>query len=140
MTVIGQVDWAEQLHDAPYIAIILALIPVVIYLFRSRDKLQTRFNKLQTKHTENLVKATSALQGLTAEYLKQAFTDSAAWQDRVKALEALYQKQIHLIKKHTADDAEAAKHIGARLDDLRTEIKESEGRTKERLDLMRQGS
>jgi len=63
------------------VAIVLALATTVVYLFRSRER-------LQHKYAEDMVKATSALQELTAEYLKQAFTDSAAWQDRFKSLES----------------------------------------------------
>ena len=59
---------------------LIAMAITVVYLFRSRDQ-------LQAKYTADLIQATSALQELTAEYLKQAFADSAAWQDRFQSLD-----------------------------------------------------
>jgi len=118
--------WAELLKNAPYIAIIIALGIVAVYLFRRKEK-------LQTKYTEDLIKATSALQELTAEYLKQAFTNSAAWQDRVKSLESLYQQQTELFKLLRDNEAEGSKHIEKRLEALQQEIKESETRIKDHL-------
>lgn len=108
--------WAELLRDSPYIAIILALAITVIYLFRSRDK-------LQAKYADDLVKATGALNELTAEYLKQAFADSAAWQDRVGSLETTF-------RKHSDTD----RRIEDKLADIQAELIGHETRVKEYVD------
>jgi len=93
---------------------------VVIYLFRSKEK-------LQTKYTDDLVKATGALRDLTAEYLKQSFTDSAGWQDRYKGFEDTF-------KKHTSDDAAADMRIEGKLSTITTELDKHETRMKEHVD------
>lgn len=72
--------WIDALSTAPLAAALVALGIVVIYLFRSREK-------LQSKYTEDLVKASQSLQTLTAEYLKQAFSDSASWQGKFSAVD-----------------------------------------------------
>lgn len=105
--------WVRLLEDSPYVAIIIALASVVIYLFRSRDK-------LQTKYTNDLVQAISTLQSLTAEYLKQSFTDSANWQERYSAFEGTF-------KKHVDDDLVAT-------DRILTELEKTEARLKEHFD------
>ena len=74
-------EWSGLLQTAPLVAIVLALATTVVYIFRARERLQQKYN-------EDMVKAMSALQELTAEYLKQAFTDSKAWQERFTTLEA----------------------------------------------------
>jgi len=106
-------EWAGLLRDSPFIAMIIALGITVVYLFRSKDR-------LQTKYTQDLVQATSALQELTSEYLKQAFADSAAWQDRYKALE-------DAITKHTAEDGAHHERLEGKLERI--------DRTVERLSL-----
>ena len=72
--------WIDALSTAPLAAMVVALGIVVLYLFRSREK-------LQVKYTEDLVKASQSLQALTVEYLKQAFSDSAAWQNKFVAVD-----------------------------------------------------
>lgn len=109
--------WAKLLAEAPYIAIILALAAVVVFLFKSRDKLQSKITELQAKHTDDLVRATSALQDLTAEYLKQSFADSAGWQDRYKSFEATF-------KQHSEDDKSADARIEAKLSELDGRVKD----------------
>lgn len=112
--------WAELLKDSPYIAMIIALVSVVVYLFRAKER-------QQVKYTEDLVQATMALQDLTAEYLKRSFDDSVGWQDRYKGFEDTF-------KQHTADDAAAAKSIESKLDGLLIALDKHEDRVKEHVD------
>jgi uncharacterized membrane-anchored protein YhcB (DUF1043 family) len=112
--------WAELLKDSPYIAMIIALAAVVVYLFRGKER-------QQTKYTEDLVKATGALQDLTAEYLKQSFADSAGWQDRYKGFEDTF-------KQHSSEDAAADARIEAKIAEVHTAIDKHETRVKEHVD------
>lgn len=120
--------WASLLEKSPFIAIIIALGIIVVYLFRSRDK-------LQAKYTSDLVQAAQALQELTAEYLKQSFSDSASWQDRFKGLETDLSKQVSEVAgvtKRTENKLEDLRVAMKELTDaLRADIKDSEQRGKE---------
>lgn len=113
--------WVKVLAQTPYIAMILALVSVVVYLFRlykkTRDDSAAKIADLQLKHTNDLVKATGALQDLTAEYLKQSFADSANWQDRYKSFEDLF-------KKHVEDDIASTSRVEKLVEDTEYRIKE----------------
>jgi uncharacterized membrane-anchored protein YhcB (DUF1043 family) len=122
--------WADLLKDSPYIALILGLAIVSAYLFRSRDK-------LQAKYTEDLVKAAQALQELTAEYLKQSFSDSASWQDRFKGIETQLTQHVaemSAFNKRTEDKIEDLRvAIKELADTFRSSLRESEGRMRDDL-------
>jgi hypothetical protein len=113
--------WAELLKDSPYVAIILGLGFAVVYLYRRKEA-------VQAKYTEDLVKATGALQDLTAEYLKQSFADSANWQDRYKSFEDTF-------KQHASEDAVADQRLDSRIAGLQTSLEKHEVRIKEHIDL-----
>ena len=112
--------WASLLEKSPFIAVIIALGIAAVYLFKSRDK-------LQAKYTEDLVQATSSLQELTAEYLKQSFNNQAAWQDRVQTQEFLLQQQALLLQQQI----DATKALESRLASINAEIEKHESRMKE---------
>jgi len=120
--------WADLLSQTPLIAIILALGITVIHLFRSKERLQAKYtedlDRLQAKYAEDLVKATGALHELTAEYLKQAFANSAAWQERIQALDTTF-------KKHVEDAQAADRRFEEKLDGIREEVVAHEVRVRE---------
>jgi hypothetical protein len=116
--------WVEILKEVPYIAMILALGVATVLLYKSREKDRLDREKLQAEYRENLVQATSALNDLASEQLKQAFADSAAWQDRVKGLEDTF-------KAHMQDDLAADGRIEAKLASVLEEFERHEGRMRE---------
>lgn len=96
----GQVsDWADLLTTAPLVAIILALAITVVYLFKSRERLQQEYR-------ESLVEATQALQGLTAEYLEQSYSATSVWQDRLKGVEDRLASCDTKLSDHSQDSKE----------------------------------
>jgi uncharacterized protein HemX len=79
--------WADLLTTAPLVAIIIALGITVVYLFKSRERLQTQILTLQQQHTTDMVSATGALQELTAEYLEQSFTTAQSTVSHLRGME-----------------------------------------------------
>lgn len=79
--------WADLLTTAPLVAMIIALGITVMYLFKSRERLQTQILALQRQHTTDMVSATSALQELTAEYLEQSFTTAQSTVEHLRGME-----------------------------------------------------
>jgi hypothetical protein len=116
--------WLEILKNAPYIAMILGLGLTTILLYKSREKDRKEQKELQAEYRENLVQATSALNELASEHLKQAFADSAAWQDRLKSIEDAF-------KQHMQDDLAADGRIETKLNSVHEEFSRHEGRMRE---------
>jgi predicted negative regulator of RcsB-dependent stress response len=111
--------WASLLDKSPLIAVILALGIVVIYLWRTREKdrkvASEKYEALQAKYTEDLIKATEAMNGLATENLKQSFSDSAAWRDSVREFG-------DTLKQHMRDEADAFATFKRSLGDIKNAV------------------
>ena len=116
--------WIEILKEVPYRAMVLALGLATSLLYRSREKDRKKQEQFQAEYREDLVQATSALHELTAEYLKQAFADSVAWQDRFQGLEGA-------LKAHMQDALAADGRTEAKVASVLEEFEKHEGRMRE---------
>ena len=101
-------EWSSLLEKSPFIAVIIALGITCVFLFRSREK-------LQVKYTDDLVAATKALSDLTSEFLKQSFSDSATWQERIGLIG-------DTLGKHVGEDSLALASINERLASILKEL------------------
>lgn len=108
--------WAKLLGSSPYIAMIIALGVVVIYLYKARETAQAKYEQLQTKFTNDMVAATAAVNALSTEYLKRIFADSGAWQDR-------FREFSDTLKDHTRSDAQSFDALDRRQEDIAIAIK-----------------
>lgn len=109
--------WADLLAKSPYIAMVLFLGLAVWLLYRSREKERKVRDELQKEYRETVVKATRALSDLASEYLRETFSEAAAWQDRFQGLEIK-------LKQHRDEQL-------SELVQIKTAIEGHEGRVRE---------
>jgi uncharacterized protein HemX len=120
-------EWANLLTATPLVAIIIGLVIALVYVYKSRERLQEQIVENEKQHTTDLVAATGAMQELTAEYLEQSF---ARAQDTAMVLKGVEDQQKAVVSqigscvsKLEALDRAGKERVDVAVDRAVTEIK-----------------